>query len=103
MEKIIKTRQSGKTTELIKISEQTGIYILTADRNRAKIIFKMAREQNKNIPFPVTVGDYMKTGFKGSFIKHILIDDADAVLQQMFGNIQIVALTMTGKDNTCAF
>lgn len=98
MKKIIKPRQTGKTTELIEISEETGIYILTANRNRAECVFDMALEQHKNIPFPVTLWEYQQTGFRGSFINHILIDDAEAVLQEMFRTIQIDALTMTGQE-----
>lgn len=98
MEKIIKPRQTGKTTDLIKISEKTGTYILTADRIRAGYVFNMAQEQNRNIPFPVALWDYQRTGFRGSFINHILIDDADAVLQELFKTIQIDALTMTGPE-----
>lgn len=98
MEKIIKPRQTGKTTDLIEISEKTGIYILTADRKRAECVFRLAQEQKRNIPFPVTLWEYQQNGFRGSFINHILIDDADAVLQELFGTIRIDALTMTGPE-----
>ena len=98
MEKIIKPRQTGKTTDLIEISEKTGSYILTADRNRAEFVFRLAREQKRNIPYPVTLWEYQQSGFKGSFINHILIDDADAVLQELFKTVQIDALTMTGPE-----
>lgn len=98
MEKIIKPRQTGKTTDLIEISEKTGRYILTADRNCAKCVSRLAREQKRNIPYPVTLWEYQQSGFKGSFINHILIDDADAVLQELFKTIQIDALTMTGPE-----
>lgn len=98
MEKIIKPRRTGKTTDLIKISEKTGIYILTADRIRAGYVFNTAQEQKRNIPFPVTLRDYQRTGFRGSFINHILIDDADVVLQELFKTVQVEALTMTGPE-----
>lgn len=98
MKKIIKPRQAGKTTDLIEISEKTGVYILTANRNRAKCVFRMAQEQNRNIPFPVTLWDYQKTGFRGSFINHILIDDAEEVLQELFRTVQIDVLTMTSPE-----
>lgn len=98
MEKIIKPRQTGKTTDLIKISAEKGTYILTANRNRAVCVFNMAQEQNRNIPFPVTLWEYQRSEFRGSFINHILIDDADAVLQELFKTIQIDALTMTGPE-----
>ena len=99
MKKIIKPRQAGKTTDLIEISEKTGVYILTANRNRAECVFRMAQEQNRNIPFPVTLWDYQKTGFRGSFINHILIDDAEEVLHELFRTVQIDALTMTSPGS----
>lgn len=73
MKKIIKPRQTGKTTDLIEISEKTGIYILTANRICAGYVFNMAQEQKRNIPFPVALCDYQRTGFRGSFINHILM------------------------------
>ncbi len=99
MKKIIKPRRAGKTTDLIEISENTGTYILVANRNRQREVAGMAREQNKNIPFPVTLEDFLRTGFKGSFINHILIDDAEAVLQELFRTVRIDALTMTSPES----
>lgn len=96
MIKIFRPRQSGKSTELIKISAKTGHYIVTANRIRAKVLFKQARELGYNIPNPFTVEDYLRSGkLKGSFIKEILIDDADAVLQAVFNTVRIEAITMT--------
>ena len=102
MIKIFKPRQSGKSTDLIKISAVTGYYIVTANRIRAEALFEQARELGYNIPNPFTVDDYLRSGkLKGSFIKEILIDDADAVLQAVFDTVHIEAITMTydEKDN----
>ena len=96
MNKILDKRQTGKTTKLIEISEKTGMYILVATRARAYCLANLAREEGKNIPYPVTVEDYIRSGgFRGSFIKSILIDDADAVLNQIFKNVDIHTITMS--------
>lgn len=98
MIKIFKPRQRGKTTDLIKLSEATGHYILVADRKRANCVFQMAEKMGCHILNPVTVYDYFRThGFRGSYscIKDILIDDADAVLRMVFDKVNIEAITMT--------
>jgi hypothetical protein len=99
MNKIILPRGCGKTTKLIDISEKTGTYILVANMNRQRQVADMAREQSKMIPFPVTLEDFLRTRFRGSFINHILIDDAEDVLAQLFGHIQIDALTITAPKD----
>ena len=96
MIKIFRPRQLGKSTELIKISAETGHYIVTANRIRAKVLFEQAQKLGYNIPNPFTVEDYLRSRkLKGSFIKNILIDDADAVLQAVFDTVRIEAITMT--------
>jgi hypothetical protein len=105
MNKIILPRGSGKTTKLIDISEKTGTYILVANMNRQRQVANMAREQSKKIPFPVTLEDFLRTRFRGSFINHILIDDAEDVLAHLFGHIQIDALTISApeQDEGCEY
>lgn len=99
MKKIFRPRQRGKTTELIKLSEETGHYILVADRRRADCVFQMAEKMGCHILNPVTVYDYFRThGFRGSYIKDILIDDADAVLQMVFDCVNVEAITMTFEE-----
>ena len=94
MKKIIKGRGEGKTKELIQLSHDTNTYILVANRSRQRELFWFAHELGIDIHNPVTVEDYMRTQFRGSFIKHILIDDADDVLKTIFNNLTIDAITM---------
>lgn len=96
MKIIIKGRGEGKTTELIKESAKTGKYILTADRERVCHIDKMAKSMGLHIPFPITVEEAMRYRFRDSFIKSILIDDADDVLKMIF-QVEIDIITLT-KD-----
>lgn len=94
MKKIIIPRQTGKTTRLIELSERTAAPILCADLKRALFVAKLAAEQGRNIPKPITVNDFRIGGLRGSRIRNILIDDADAVLTQIFG-VRIDTITMT--------
>lgn len=95
MLKIIKGRRTGKTTELIKISEKTQAYILVANKKRQQLIANMALSIGVTIPYPVTIEDYLRNHFRGTFIKNILIDDADDVLKTIFGTVNIDAITMS--------
>ena len=94
MKKIILGRGEGKTKELIQLSHDTNTYILVADRSRQREIFSFAHDLGIDILNPVTVEEYMRTHFRGNFIKHVLIDDADDVLKTIFNNLTIDAITM---------
>lgn len=101
MLKIIRPRQAGKSSELIRIAEKKNVYIIVATRERALHLAKMAEEQGRHILFPITYSEYKSYGLAGRRELHILIDDADAVLQQVFCPLQIDAITMTeNEENT---
>ena len=94
MKKIIIPRQTGKTTRLIELSERTAAPILCADLKRALFVAKLAEDQGRHIPNPITVNDVRIGSLRGLRIQNILIDDADAVLTRIFG-VTIDAITMT--------
>ncbi len=98
MKKIIKPRQAGKSTELIRMSEESGAYIIVSSRARANFLFQLAHETGHKIPFPVTYREYEQSRFRGSFVRHILIDDADDLLQMLFKEVTIDAITMTDNQ-----
>lgn len=95
---ILGSRKGGKTLELIKRSAKDGRYILVSNRRRAEKISEFARELGLYIPFPVTVEEYYKGDkFRGSSLERngIYIDDADDIIRQIFGTVEIKAMTMT--------
>lgn len=100
MDIIIGKRGYGKTTKLIRRCAEEGIYILTSNRRRADCIFSMARKMELNIPYPVTIDEYLRSKFKGSSIRRdgLLIDDADDVLKTIFYGIPIKEITITDHD-----
>lgn len=82
--KIIKAhRGQGKTTELIKRSNKEWKYIICADIKRVELISTMARGLGLDIPYPIAVRELPLSN--GSFIKSVLIDDIEDVLQCLIG------------------
>lgn len=95
--KIIGSRNSGKTTALIKQSAMCGGFILTGTKRQAKCIFDQAREMGYNIPFPVTWEEFSRGHFDGHRLQKdgILIDEVDRLLSYIFKGIPINAVTWT--------
>lgn len=59
----------------------------------------MAQKQGRHILFPVTLREYEQSRFRGSHIRRVLIDDADEVLEQVFKEVTIDAITMTEQES----
>lgn len=94
---------TGKTSELIKHSAESGIYILVANRRRAEILVSQARDMKLNIPFPVTLQEWLrsKDRFHGSSIRRdgLLIDDIYDVIKELFFPIDIKAVSLRTPYN----
>ena len=99
---LIGERCSGKTTRLILRSAEEQLYILTSTKHRAQAIFDNARNMGLDIPFPVTLDEYLRGNkFQGSSIRRdgILIDDLDDVIRTLFSSIPIHEVTLTDHGN----
>lgn len=100
-EYIFGARQSGKTTELIRRSDETGAYILVANKSMASLIFKQAKMNGYNIPYPITIDDMLScTINKSVWSKGILIDELDMILSDLFNGVPIHAVTITQQKFT---
>lgn len=97
MKKIVKPSASGKTTELIKMAEATGAYIIVSNQKRAHDLFMFAESLGYKIPYPVPFEQCRRV--KRTFVKNILIDDADELLSMLFPGMTIDAITMTEEPN----
>ncbi|ACD24501.1 replicase [Clostridium botulinum] len=81
--KIIRAnRGKGKTTELVKHSNKEWKYIICKDRQRVELIVKTSQKLGLDIPFPITVAELP---LRSPFIKSVLIDDIEDVLQYLIG------------------
>lgn len=97
MKTILKGRREGKTNELIRLSAETGYYIVVATQRHATEVFLRAKEQGAVIPFPVSFDEFLRER-SGPGVKGYLIDDADLLLQRL-SSIPILAITLTQTND----
>lgn len=86
-------RRSGKTTRVIKIASETGAYILTINRTEASRIVKMAEELGLQIRNPVSLEEMISSGMHTGFVKNLVIDNVDMILQRLFARNKIIYAT----------
>ena len=97
MIQIIGSRQSGRTTELIKLckkmNEEHGIndtFIVVANMDRARCVYAEAEKMGYlEMPYPVPASYVPHKA--GSYYKYALVDDAEAVLQMLLGGFVYLA------------
>lgn len=96
MEIINKPRGSGKTYDLILLSEMTQCPIICAYSKQAEILLNKARDMNATIPIPMSVTRY-KTFLEcgGKPFDSVLIDELNTVLENLLQTPVLVA-TISG-------
>lgn len=94
MEKIIRHRCTGKTTELIKLSAQHNIVIVCPNREMAQETQQMAKDMKLVIPTPLSVEEFMRGKTNGYRFKSILIDELGMDAQKLFG-VNVFAYTLS--------
>lgn len=107
MNTIAGPRGSGKTTELIRLCAEenakgTVTYIVVAGRGRATYVADMARDMGAEIPFPLTFDEITRPAV-GSFMKQVLVDNADDFVRTIARNgigVHVAGMTFTldGSD-----
>jgi len=99
---IIGGRGSGKTTRAVNLSAETGRYILVKSHTEADHIFKIARELNLNIPYPITTGEIPKRSLRNTSIRRdgIIVDNVVSVLEDILG-VRIASATVeNGREES---
>lgn len=91
---IIGGRQTGKTTCLIEMSNETGYPILTTTQRMAQSIELMARRMNVNIPPVLSITEMPR---KGTIMRgeRVLVDDLGIVAEHIIG-AEVVAASIDG-------
>lgn len=103
---ILGERCSGKTTELIKRSAETGAVIVAGTSTMGDHIKYMAKEMGLGIPQPISAKQLVNLIYgdgygmeclvlEGIRKRGILIDEAQIVLQNIFAGCHIDEITMT--------
>ncbi len=99
MELKVKPRRMGKTTKAIEQAAMSGAYIVVATRQDAQRVAKQAKEMECNIRFPVTFDELLSGKMKGSFVRNIVIDDGDRLIQRVCSGLMVEMVTWNGRSS----
>ena len=83
--------------ELIKLSAETGAYIVTRDLDSAWQLIDIAEHLGLHILFPITWREFYSQAYEGKRIK-LLFDNASSFLQSMSSAPIIAATFSIGED-----
>lgn len=98
MEKIILNRGMGKTSKLIKISEERNLPIICFSFMERDRISRQAKAMGTAIPHPISINELPK--LQGRGVKEVLVDEADLILNELIcreTGAEVQVLTMTAK------
>ena len=90
-------RRAGKTTKAILLAHETGAYLIVINREEALRVSKLADAMDKPIRFPVTIEEFLHGGMKGSYVRNLVIDNADEIFNRIFDGFEIEMITFTGE------
>lgn len=88
----IGSRQSGKTTLLIRESARTGAIIAVATYPMVQHVKFLAKSLDLDIPEPVTYAEIFRT-YRENKTKRYLVDE----LQMMLGQLNVDTATLDAK------
>lgn len=77
-------RGKGRTQAMVQLANDTGAYLVVRNHQMAEYCQKLGCKR-----FPVTYAELMGTQMRGSFVRNIVIDDADAFLAYIFPHLTI--------------
>lgn len=98
---IIKPRQGGKTTDLLKMSAETGYPIIAKNVSEAKDLKKKAKNMGISIPDCITITQILNKNVKVE-AKHVLVDDADYFINYITVKLigcELAGLTMVTRND----
>ena len=87
-----KGRRTGKTTEAIKVANETGAYLVVHSKEEAK------RVSDDTDRFPITYSELLKGKMEGSFVRNIVIDNLEVFLQRALPGVKIELITTTCEE-----
>jgi len=92
----IHARRRGKTTKAIELANKTGAYLVVMDRAAIQWIETESHIQPKRLP--ITFDELLREKLRGSWVRNIVIDDADVLLQHIVGALTIEGITLNKGD-----
>lgn len=93
MKIISRARGHGKTYEAIRAAAETHAYLVVADKREAQRVAEQADKMGLRILFPITFDEFLRDRLSGSWVKKVVIDNADMLLQRL-APVTIEAVTL---------
>lgn len=87
-------RQSGRTSEIIKMCADKGGYIVTRNIETAYEIRERARKMGLIIPFPLSYKEFVDKKYYSRAVEKFYIDDIEALLYYIAPAVKIEAITI---------
>ena len=88
------SRGCGKTTELIKLSSETGRPIICVGARRVRALRDMAKDMGLSMPYPVAVNRYLDY-----YPKEVVIDDIEIVISALLNaNVSVASTSLTVEE-----
>lgn len=87
-------RQSGRTSEIIKMCAEEGGYIITRSIEAAYKIREQARIMGLSIPFPLSYKEFVDKKYYPRGVEKFYIDDVEALLSYIAPAVKIEAVTI---------
>lgn len=98
MQVICRGKQTGKTEEAIRIASSTGAYLVVISRAEAQRVSALADQMRLPIRHPVTADELAMNQMRKSWVRNVVIDNAELVLARIFSHLTIEAVTLTQPD-----
>lgn len=93
MKLLVGPRQSGKTTEAIKLANENDAYLAVRSQEMATNVY-----HSESYPdlerFPITYDELLE-GMARSRVRTVVIDDLEAFVAQLLPGIELAAASMT--------
>lgn len=98
MEIILRGKSQGKTTDLIVKAAKDFLHIVCHSKREANRLLEQARDMNLDIPFPITIDEFIKGKFYNKEIKGFCIDNVEFLLQKLARGIEVTCITASLKS-----
>jgi hypothetical protein len=98
---VIRARQGGKTTEMIRLAAEHRAYIVCTDHRRAGQIAQQAKGLGLSIPFPMTAIEWRERDYHPPGVRGLLFDDLDRIIRDLSG-VPVLAATWTEDADRAA-
>jgi len=98
MEIILQSRQTGKTTRMVKLASEKGYTIIVSRPSRVGAVLKLAEKLGLKIKEPIAYEEYLRYEIGQHKGTELIIDDAECILSHLFKYSSIKTIVMSDPD-----